>query len=489
MCSPVYFKLFGPSVFVDRLAAISSNAFLIATVYLFARKFCGRALALIAAVSGVLWTIGLMMTISAMNALLCTLTFWTSWLILPATSKRLQRRRAVWAGILAAIMFLFRYDYGVSMVAANLAAAVILIGMQGPGLRKPLGRVVTTVIVPYLAAFVFAVLPSAIVYLSVAPLHDLLHDVVIYMAKYYRVGRGLPFPVPRLGPTFQEVAIYLLPVFIALGVWLAVRYAMNRRRSANNETTIQLPDWVNLMLTLSLVAGVVCVKGLVRVGVGGMYGSIIVCVVIVAMLLKHRSLLGSWLRGVLMVAASIFVLTAVSAAKVQISSGMHLKPLAINWLLTPDRQPPSPAFRSWCHEDTPITRGFCYLLDEDRIQTVRYVRAHTSPGDFLYLGLDRHDRILEGDMITYFATQRLPAVKWAELDPFLENRADIQEQMIRQLEQNKPPYVVLDSEFDNVWEPNGSSVSTGVHLLDDYIAAQYVAVQQYGKMTILWRRE
>jgi hypothetical protein len=88
-----------------------------------------------------------MMTISAMNAL-CTLTFLTSWLSLPVGSKRLQRRRAVWAGILPAIMFLFRYDYGVSMVVANLAAAAIMMGMQGPGLRKPLGRVVTAVILP-----------------------------------------------------------------------------------------------------------------------------------------------------------------------------------------------------------------------------------------------------------------------------------------------------------------------------------------------------
>ena len=61
--------------------------------------------------------------------------------------------------------------------------------------------------------------------------------------------------------------------------------------------------------------------------------------------------------------------------------------------------------------------------------------------------------------------------------------------MIGSLEQHKPPYVVLDSEFDNVSEPNGSSVHTGVHLMDDYIAAHYRTVQQYGEMTILQRRQ
>ena len=99
--------------------------------------------------------------------------------------------------------------------------------------------------------------------------------------------------------------------------------------------------------------------------------------------------------------------------------------------------------------------------------------------------LDAFERFLQ--ITTYFAAQRLPAVKWTEFDPFLENRADIQQEMIAELEQHKPPYVVLDSEYDKAWEPNGSSVSTGVHLLDDYISAHYKTVEQYGELTILQR--
>jgi hypothetical protein len=122
------------------------------------------------------------------------------------------------------------------------------------------------------------------------------------------------------------------------------------------------------------------------------------------------------------------------------------------------------------------------------MQTIRYLGAHTNPGDYLYVGLPQHDRIIMNDNVLYFAVQRLPAVRWSQFDPFLENRADIQQEMIGTLEQHKPPYVVLDSEYDNVWEPNGSSVHTGVHLLDDYIAAHYKEVQKYGELTILQRQ-
>ena len=72
---------------------------------------------------------------------------------------------------------------------------------------------------------------------------------------------------------------------------------------------------------------------------------------------------------------------------------------------------------------------------------------------------------------------------------FLENRADIQQEMIGTLEQHKPPYVVLDSEFTTLREPNGSAISTGVYLLDNYIATHYEEVHRYGELTILRRRE
>ena len=148
---------------------------------------------------------------------------------------------------------------------------------------------------------------------------------------------------------------------------------------------------------------------------------------------------------------------------------------------------PRAPYRSWCSEKTPITRGLCFLMDEDHIQTVEFLIQHTRPEDTLYVGLPQHDRILINDNMTYFATQRLPATKWSHFDPFLQNSVATQQSMIADLERNKPPYVVLDSQFDALHEPNGSSVHTGVHLLDNYIAQNYRWVETFGKMSVLQR--
>jgi dolichyl-phosphate-mannose-protein mannosyltransferase len=487
------FKLFGPSVLVERLTDISACAGLAATLYVMVRKFCDRALASVAVFVCVLWVIGSTMTESLIPPAVCILTLWTSWLILPVGDERRQRKRSLGAGFLAAVMFLVRHDTALGIVAANFAAVMIMMWLQEPGSGRSLRRLFATVIGPYLAAFAITVTPAAIAYLAVAPLHDLLYDVVLYMAKYYRAGRGLPFPKPQLGPTFGYNVIYLTPIFMVLGFWVVARWVMTGRKTAANESAAQTLDRMNLLVAFGVAVGMVWMRGLIRVG-SGMIVGYMACVLLASVLLKHRAELNIWLRGVLTVTASLFVLTAISSAQGELFNGnslhgpMHLKPMVINWVLTPNRQPPSPAFRGWCHESTPITRGFCFLLDEDHIQTVRYLDAHTRPGDYLYVGLDRHDRIFINDMITYFAVQRLPAVHWVQFDPFLQNRADIQQEMIEELERNKPPYVVLNSEFDNSSEPNGSSFHSGVFLLDDYISSHYAFTKRFGEMTILERR-
>jgi hypothetical protein len=171
----------------------------------------------------------------------------------------------------------------------------------------------------------------------------------------------------------------------------------------------------------------------------------------------------------------------------QISSQHKFKTSMLMWLLVPDGMAPQPPFASWCQGKSPVVRGVCYPVDDDHIQTVEFLEAHTRPGDTLYVGLPQHDRILINDNLTYFAAQRLPATKWSHFDPYLQNSVPIQQEMISDLERNKPPYVVLDREFDVLQEPNGSSVHTGVHLLDVYIAQHYRLVKTFGEMTILER--
>jgi hypothetical protein len=139
---------------------------------------------------------------------------------------------------------------------------------------------------------------------------------------------------------------------------------------------------------------------------------------------------------------------------------------------------------AWCKVDNALTRGFCFVPDNDRLQTIEFIDDHTRPDQPLFVGLRKHDKIYANDCITYFAAQRLPATRWSEFDPDLQNREDIQRQMIQELEASAPPYVVLDSEFESSHEPNDSSISSGVTLLDEYLRGRYRQVESFGPMSI-----
>jgi hypothetical protein len=96
-------------------------------------------------------------------------------------------------------------------------------------------------------------------------------------------------------------------------------------------------------------------------------------------------------------------------------------------------------------------------------------------------------KIFANDNLIYFGSQRLPATKWSHFDPGLQNTYEIQTEMVHELEANAPPYIVLNSEFDQVREANDSANSTGVTLLDDYIRNKYRPVQTFGMMSV-WQR-
>jgi hypothetical protein len=84
----------------------------------------------------------------------------------------------------------------------------------------------------------------------------------------------------------------------------------------------------------------------------------------------------------------------------------------------------------WCRLTKPLTTGFCFLPEDDRIHAIEFIATHTRSDQKLYVGVRNHDKIIANDNLIYFATQRLPVTKWSEFDPDLQNRLDIETQIV-----------------------------------------------------------
>ena len=223
-------------------------------------------------------------------------------------------------------------------------------------------------------------------------------------------------------------------------------------------------------------------KGLVRVAVVQMYLAIIPSLLLIAVLFEHRSTFSRPVR----IAISWFMWLSLVPATWSALHEVRLEQLQHSSLISLAHNAPA-EMTAWCKTSNSLTVGYCFVPEEDRMHAIEFISSHTTPSQRLYAGVSHHDRIAANDNLIYFATQRLPATHWSHFDPDLQNRFDIQTQMIQELERNTPLYIVLDSEFDASREPNDSAKSSGVTLLDDYIHDKYQPGETFGNMSI-WRR-
>jgi hypothetical protein len=343
---------------------------------------------------------------------------------------------------------------------------------------------------PYLLGFVVLILPPVIYYLSVAPLHPFIHDIFLYPIRYYHRSRNLPFPRISLHE-FDQSAVYTVIAIVLISICVA---AVPRFRvpscSVHNSlsTTEQQQGCQGFLVAFGLLALGMYFKGFVRISLIHLFLSIIPSSLLLAILVEHRSTFPRAIRVSVACLACLFVGSAVWSARLE-ERNLHSQhsSLAERVFLSARRTSPE-VETEWCKTTNPLTRNICFLTDDDRIQTIEFIGSHTKPGQRLFVGLTSHDRVFANDNLIYFATQRLPATKWSHFDPNLQNRYDIQAEIVHEFVLTTPPYIVRDAEFDLACEPNDSCKSSRVTLLDEYIRGEYQHIESFGTMSI-WQRK
>ena len=217
-------------------------------------------------------------------------------------------------------------------------------------------------------------------------------------------------------------------------------------------------------------------KGIVRVSVPHMISSVVPALIVLGFLVDQlRSRQTSFARVALAVPV---VLALIVTLVPSIYAAHNAAKVARNWIaVAGDR----------CNSQNGLSRSLCFSMSAPRYQTVRYVIDNTTPDQQILVANGNDDRSPENDNSLYFLTGRVPATKWAQFDPGLQSSEATQAQMIREVENNKPPLVILDTEFENWNEPNASSRHSGVTMLDDYIHQHYKETARFDPYIILKR--
>jgi hypothetical protein len=91
------------------------------------------------------------------------------------------------------------------------------------------------------------------------------------------------------------------------------------------------------------------------------------------------------------------------------------------------------------------------------------------------------------DALFYFLADRPQVTRFDMFLSGVTNVAGGQSEIVRNIEEKKVEFVVLFS-APLSHEPNGSSVDSGITLLDDAIKKDYTEVAHFGRYTICRRR-
>ena len=106
------------------------------------------------------------------------------------------------------------------------------------------------------------------------------------------------------------------------------------------------------------------------------------------------------------------------------------------------------------------------------------IKARTQPGEPIFSGVTRHDRLFGTDLLIHFLADRPAATPFYELNRALMAREAVQAAIIESLERQAVRVVVLLGLLSN--EANLSSSGRPVPLLDDYIRLHYTKVGTFG---------
>jgi hypothetical protein len=392
----------------------------------------------------------------------------------PLAGSAWPRLRLLVGGGLAGGALLYRTDLG---LYALLACTVALLLTEPAGeprwLQPERSRWIWAG-----AGVLLVVFPVATALARAVPAHDLYQDLVRIPVQVYPGVRNLPWPeanaiwlTPRNPGAFTAIVYApLIAAACCLAAWAT--FGLRRGKSA----ILATPP---IPMALTVLAALYLIKGAIRVEPVHMAPALVASTLAMATTFAARPAgrPGSWL---IIVAAFICMWPLVGSAW---RLEKELK-LAAKTAMT-GTVPGIWARISDACARPPLARVRCATTTEDRVETARFLADHTLAGQTVYVGTGRHDKLFVKDVSLYFLSGTSASTKWHDLHPGVQTTAEIQQEMIEDFRRTPPAWVVIDSEWDRMEEPNLSRFSSGVTLLDDYLRENYALRRTIGRYSLL----
>ena len=119
---------------------------------------------------------------------------------------------------------------------------------------------------------------------------------------------------------------------------------------------------------------------------------------------------------------------------------------------------------------------------------VPYVQARVAPGEPVFVANPRHDRVKVGNPLVYVLLDRPNPTRYDVIQPGVITTAGVQREVVEDLERARPEILVRWlSPVASEAEDNGAGRSSGVRIIDRYLADNYVLERRFGDYAVLRR--
>lgn len=356
----------------------------------------------------------------------------------------------------AAVLVILSGMFRIELAASGLIALTCLVVLS-PGHRRRYG-----------SALVLALAGLVVLYGLLAGLSggDALRQIFVEPAFYVAPKRSLPLFLPQYSPILYPLAlVMLLGPFVA--TLLALRWRLPEVAATNLALLPGLSEFVHRADTQYLFWS----------------AAFVVPWLLWSTVLLQREGVHLTARseaGISGLRKALYVLVVPGCMVYLTGFMLYLSPLALGSIGHVQRA--VAALRVSDHGRTELAFNRGYAAAERR--TLRYLDRHSTRGDTIFVAPAHVENAMYNATDLYFMTKLRPASRYMEMNPGVETRKDVQQEIIRSL--RKCRWVVIYKL--GYWHETSGSQHPGAPYLADYIRREYRPVLKTSIYTVQRRK-